>query len=649
MTNEAKETAIKYLTGDLTSTANPEQILFDDFFEEANNFEQELSSYFDYGYINIDEKLIQGKTSKGENLDLYVGQGAYYKDQAQTIVSYFIFIIDNKYNIKQVIKQFSNGNDIDNLAYGLNIGEDGKFFYTTRNLNDYKWYLYLLNNFLVKPTSQENYEVVIRQIYEIPYDYANYSIESIDTITKHPQNARYLMIARAINYGSGNTKSEFLINEFTINVGSPNEFINIPMATTELFTYEYVLDIIASWDEDFKILFKAVGLYEVNLNDNRIPFLLEKGFNDDNVSFYAFNNLPDQEGYANFILKDLNTAYYSRSTSEASTPIINTLYKVNLNNKTNSLIATISDISSPRIAGIRLAIINNNIFTFYSENNDFYVGIIINDTIQPTIIPNFVPGTPGDLDEVLFSFNPSNVFNLYSLSIQTTKGNKCYVANIVLVDEDNNQPYINETTLVPYFTKLYDENGDLIFARTLYNKTINGQTTTSSVQIPNQFLNEVQVENEKLMGNTYQEIIDENQTFTKNQYEEVYLNFANTWTMQNQNDPNNIILNIPGATRFNQSTSGTTDYDDCKATKFRLNFNDDTNAIYSFSSGDIVQIDNVPPYTYRYTWDVYVPINKTILSIDIISEDEQTIFQTIGNLNLEGGKLYELTQDVYVV
>ena len=96
MTNEAKETAIKYLTGDLTSTANPEQILFDDFFEEANNFEQELSSYFDYGYINIEEKLIQGKTSKGENLDLYVGQGAYYKDQEQTIVSYFVFIIDNK-------------------------------------------------------------------------------------------------------------------------------------------------------------------------------------------------------------------------------------------------------------------------------------------------------------------------------------------------------------------------------------------------------------------------------------------------------------------------------------------------------------------------------------------------------------------------
>ena len=172
--------------------------------------------------------------------------------------------------------------------------------------------------------------------------------------------------------------------------------------------------------------------------------------------------MPDQEGYANFILKDLNTAYYSRSTTYAQTPIINTLYKVNLNNKTSSLIATINDTSSPRISGIRLAIINNNIFTFYSENNDFYVGIIINDTIQPTIIPNFVPGTPGDLDEVLFSFNPSNVFNLYSLSIQTTKGNKCYVANIVIVDEDNNQPYINETTLVPYFTKLYDENGDFL-------------------------------------------------------------------------------------------------------------------------------------------------------------------------------------------
>lgn len=648
MTDEAKEQAIKYLTGKIVPTQNPEQIMFDDFYEETNNFEQNLNSYFDYGVAGFEEKLIQGKTAKGENLNLYASVGYYWADANHSTTKSFIFITDNKYNVVQVITKFSNGQELPYL-YNLTVGNDGKFFFTEYDTITLKWNLYLLNNFLIKQPIQENYEVIIRQIYEIPYDYTNYYIQDINVIIKHPQNARYLIIARVINYGSGNTKSEFSINEFTINVGSPNEFINIPMATTELFDYGYTSDIVTSWGNDDRILFKAVGMYEINQNDDRIPILLEKKYTEDNVSFYAFSNLPQQVGYATFLLDDINTGYYSWSSDYSTTPVTNKLYKVNLNTKTASTITTITDNSTIKILGIRTAIINNNVFTFYSENNIYYVGILIGNSIQATAIPDFDPGTAGSSGEVLFSYNPSNVFNLYSLSIQTLNGNKCYVANIIIVDEDNNQPYIDKNVLVPLLSKLYDEDGNLIYTRTLYNKTINGQTTTSSVQVPNQFLNDIVIDEQTLVGETYQNIIEQNQAFTKNQYEEVYVNFANTWNMINKNDANNPILNPSGASRFNQSSSGIIDYEDCQALKYRINYSDDTSRTFTFESSEITQIDNVPPFTYRYTWNVYNPTEKQILSIDIISNDEQTTFQTIDNLNLGSGKLYTLTQDVYVV
>ena len=87
----------------------------------------------------------------------------------------------------------------------------------------------------------------------------------------------------------------------------------------------------------------------------------------------------------------------------------------------------------------------------------------------------------------------------------------------------------------------------------------------------------------------------------------------------------------------------------CQATKYRINYSDDTTMINNFGAGQIVNLSPQPPFKYTYTWNVYAPSNKTILSIDIISEDEQTIYQTITDLDFEQNKLYTLTQDVYVV
>ena len=105
-------------------------------------------------------------------------------------------------------------------------------------------------------------------------------------------------------------------------------------------------------------------------------------------------------------------------------------------------------------------------------------------------------------------------------------GDYINIAKIPYIDKYNNQPYFKYKSLVPYFGKLYDSNNNLIFARTLYNKSINGQTTTSSVLVPNLYLNDITIGGEKLVGKTYLEMIDQDEEIGKNEYEELFVNFA---------------------------------------------------------------------------------------------------------------------------
>ena len=236
-----------------------------------------------------------------------------------------------------------------------------------------------------------------------------------------------------------------------------------------------------------------------------------------------------------------------------------------------------------------------------------------------------------------------------------------FIRETVFIHEQGFVDEVDDKDKIATHLVLYDENDKKIFARTLYNKNINGPTTTSIVQVPNQFLNDITIAKQHLGGRTYYILTTNDEPFTKNQYEEVYVNFANTWRMINQNDNNNPIINIAGASRFNQAISqatavpGEPDYDgvyeyaNSWTCYYRINYSDDTYLDRYFLEEDITIEDLQPPYTRRYFMNLIAPTDKTITSIQILSTDKQTVYQTITGLNLQAGKYYELTQDVYVV
>ena len=159
MTFRYKQMAMKWLTGKMNIVPKVNSVLFEEFTSNENKLETLMNGlYFPFGY---DIKgVVQGKTTDNDNIEYSVLYGD-YQDEQQNKLYGFIMILDQEYNAKQIIKQYSNGEYFGNII-SLNVGNDGRFYMVEQDNNDYYRFV-LLNNILVKSPSEENYQVVQRQ------------------------------------------------------------------------------------------------------------------------------------------------------------------------------------------------------------------------------------------------------------------------------------------------------------------------------------------------------------------------------------------------------------------------------------------------------------------------------------------------------
>lgn len=633
MTDTFKDTTMEYLVGKLVAQQSPNQVYFEQDKSLKNDFQTEMENSFQYGFT-IDGK-IQGKSNNNEGLNYSIVFGKYKKNAADSYAQSFMVIIDDNYNIIQTITKYSNNENFGKIL-GLNVGEDGRFFALEKDTNGYYRFV-LMNNIVAKLPSQENYQVVQRQTYRVSdqtyFESGTGIVEHVEII-KHPDSARYVVWGFLSNY------DQIKCLEFVINVGAENEWNYVGGFTDYVFFQNPVYDWYINWDDQDRFLVNIRILNESTYEGETSIYYsqLIKNYTDTKFSYIeSFPSLisgiqsTSTIDYKQIVFKDANTTYSSIS-------IDNKYYL--FKNKIKPALIEIQMPEPTNLKGYHLLEKNGNIFVVYQNGSTTYAGLIIDDNIFGTEIDDFNANKTLNIEGI------TNVFNLYTLYVQM--GDYINIFKIPYLDLRNNQSYIDTTTLVPYFGKLYDNNGNLLFVRTLYNKYVSGQTTTSVIQIPNQYLNNITIQNEKLIGKTYCELNDDNETFEKNQYEEVFVNFANTLNMINENIEENPILNVAGATRLNQSISNTNDYEDTQATKFKVNYADGTSMINNFLA---TQIELLPDETrkYRYTWQVFNPQENEILSIDIISEDETTTYQHITDIELDPGKLYTLTQDVYMI
>ena len=451
-------------------------------------------------------------------------------------------------------------------------------------------------------------------------------------------------------FGGTNTTSTGrlpIVVELTINVGTDNDWKLFEGDSSFDSSVSYsVIDIWQNWDSQNNLDFQMIGFAGTEKGQ-----LCVFSKEDTTISLNTINM---------FLPVSNETIKKSSAKIQQKNDFYSIIYSIYNNNRNSKFqIFHIYDNLSSRLYSQKINLTN------YSSNNDYsyfdiktygydisvvalcakatstyilYIGRIANNQVYLVEKDNINQPIP---NPIVF-YNVTKQFNLYNYQFQLW--NKLY-STLEIYNESNYNglPYQGLDSMVPNSGILYNSSNIPIFARNLYNKTISGRTTQSTIEVPNTYLNDDIISKEDLIGKTNSILISNNQTITKNIYETLNINFINALQIRNDNDESNSILNPVGASRLNNSISETTDYDNTKALKLKFNYSDGTSNIIQLNP---IQIDKISNTSYMYDVDIYVP--KSITNIQIISNDENTVYQTITS-TFEVGKFYNITQMVEIV
>lgn len=622
MTQDYKDNLLKYLTGNISSESGNNIPSFDD--DEvlnkniAENIKTILTDEQNANYV-----IALGKIYN-EIYESYLIYG-YYKDTSENYYG-FIYLVDSDLNEIQMITEFASGTklfpitalnqDENNNMYGLSYSID-QVEMTTKVL--------LFNNIFSSGQTTGVYKAILRNDYIVPYNY-NQEPYRQNRITKSPDGATYYIVL------SEDNKEKFV--RFTINVGSTNEWVVATIPYGFYARFDVRLDK-SSGNEILKF-------YGINTASPSSYY--EYNINGDIATQVKSIQLPYIAQFLSQVyVKDLNNIYLFISYTTAGYAGI---YKVNGNQLKKIFQMDLEPSGTTyKICYGTLFEINGGLFFYLNKKGTYesqlYLAFIKEDN---TIVITDIGQYDGiDLFSSFYSYvdfyyknnyNLVNIYVPYYSSINTTKK---FTLDYNSVNY-NGEEYENTNSLNPTKARIYDNNDKIIFARNLYNKTINANTTISTVNIPNTNLNDVTIYKQSLIGETNYVLMNNQESITKNIYENLNINFYNTLKMINNNDIDNPIFNQNGSNRINSSVSKLNDYDNTKATKIKINYSDNTTKI--------LNIEFYPIQNYYYTkFSIY--IDKLISSIDFISNDEETIYNTI-RPNFIVGKYYTINQSVRI-
>lgn len=637
MTQDFKKNIFNWFIGKFEPTNKPENVPNIELLEEtSNNWGQELKDFFENEDFTIKD-IIQTRVQEN-NLDYVVAYGTYGENS-----NGFVAIINQRNQLEQVITEFSTGTLLREFL-SLNVGNDGLFYGIDKNEENVRRFI-LLNNIVVKNQNQTNFQIVLRNSYIISSSSQSSSAD-IAGIKKDPNNANYLI------YGTTNNSKPFA-TALTINVGSENEWTDYAYSSS-VYT-AFVQDAyISDWE---KMFFKLGAISFTTSNSN--AYYGEYSITSEETTVLIRNHIveitPYAYGFGSMIMYNDNTtyiSYYERSETEF-------IFKLNLSmiDTYNSLLLPIlSYDTDPALLGSRIQakIANNNIYALVpvyesspsGDHSLYFCHVLDSTNVLMTKIKDLdINGIPNSY------FYISNQFNLYNYNFidfdSSINSINLYIGEEVFNPNNyNGQSFLGFNSMVPNSGIFRDVDGTIVFARDLYNKSINDNLTISTIQIPNTSLNDRIIRYNELLSETNGILnnIQNSSDWEKNIYETINVNFINYLNIINKNNISDEIVNLNGASRLNNSISQDKDYDDVKGVKYKINYLDKTNKIYSFSDS---QIKTISDFSAIYEFVIY--LYKPIANVEIISNDEETVYQVINISNLETGKYYKISQKVEII
>lgn len=639
MTEEYKNNILAYLVGKLPQEEKKDIPQFNNWEVNNSGIRSQIANKLN---IASNFVIIYNNLSSNSN-DLILIYGRYIEDNNNNP---FIAIMSKDGVILQVITTFSSGSKLFNIV-GMQIDDDNSIYAVSSEMadNGKTVRILFLNNIFLSNSEKGTFYIKIKKSYICPLDFwmgtvnpSKYRITKGDTDT-------YFLIGYPQTQSSSTSTT---IVKFKINAGSENEWNSYTIENSGLDRILFSTSVNKTNDN---IYFRIYGFDWLNDKPQYSEYLLSP---DGNLILEKSIKFEFELSYSG-----CQVMYYSENNKFLVVQDLTNKRSLLYNLKNNELIQI--DTLNWRAyneeiirGGFYLQEINNTLFvTKFLVNNEtipatnIYLGIIKNNKVYYESETQKRNDSMLSIreDTIRTSTYILNNYNLFDIFIESNYNNdveNTYLNKTHLIYNNNNNyngvPYTNINSMVPNYGILYNNSNIPVFARNLYNKTITGRTTQSTVEVPNTYLNDVVISKQNLLSETNSILISNNQTITKNIYETLNINFINTLQIRNDNDDANPILNPIGASRLNNSISNLADYENAKMSKYRINYSDNTNRI----------INNIwAPIGNFYRTIINIYVNKEINSIDFISDDENTIYCSISPI-LEINKIYKIKQDVYI-
>ena len=655
MTDEAKLQLLNYVVNNIEPTVpNDDEIFLEQGEIDSNTFLNKIFSllpenttawrYHFEGMIEANELT--------SNLSILYG-GLHYTIDGTTYTDIgLILLLDENFNIVKGITKYSSGTYL-RYIQEMRQAEDGTFYliddivgtaFTTGNQSKTSQKRFVMtNNFTFKSQLTDDYEVVLRISYIFGSTYRNFYCKEM---IKDGNSSHYIFFGQAYNDNT-NTFNDMRIIELKVNVGMPNEWTMLYQAENTAFGGAIAL--FEDTEEVSNVKFRAIcsSLY----TDSRSLECVSKTYTGNVVrnSIISFDFRPLIDSYdleKQCVFLSYDDVYFIQNNQHVGLSGITEtkqigLYKYSFDTNTKTTIYenSLGNYDFCNIENLYITKCNTDIYLTYCNNitnssyADYYFQRLVNDTFAPIQIA----------ENKLYFYNQISLFvkasfNLLQIFIYGIENRQADFQYYIKEDYNslnyNGTPYIDYDCLVSKKGQIYSEN-KIVFARNLYNKYINNATTMSTIQIPNNYLNGINLDLKKLISNTNFDICNESNITNKNIYEMVFVNYINTISVLDE-DTGETYNDTANYVNTNINTGTETNCNNTFIGKVRINF--------STPQVQLIQWTwNVDHYETSFT--IYT--SQIPSSIEFISNDETTTYIT-KILEFEANKFYTISQKLRI-
>lgn len=645
MTDETKLEILNYVVNNIEPT-DPN---YDEIFLEQTEISRDEwinfipSSWDSFRY----EGMVAGNELTTNLTVLYGG----YKDANNNSYG-IITLVDENFNPIKTIYEYSSGTKLRYIQY-MKQAEDGTFYFVDDNVyshinqpnveNSQKRFV-MTNNFTLINQLSGDYDVILRKSYIFGDSYKNFYCKNM---YKDEYSSSYILFGVGTDTDTHNIFRRLRIIGLKIQVGMSNEWTMYYDDTDNATTFGSAIAVFDGENVKFRCL--CVSVYQSHRTIDCISKTYTGSVQRNSITTFSYRPYIDDADYKKqSVFINYDEVYFVQNNQRwgktgVMRPKYIGLYKYNFNTQiTNTIYEKyLGDYDYCNLEAIYIDRCNTDLYIQYNTNinndtkADYYFQRLVNNEWKPILIET----------QQNFRYNRRTIyiksnFNLLQIYLYVTTPLEDSWFQY-LIKEDYNQFNYNGTSYIGYDTlvskkgQIYSNN-KLVFARNLYNKNIYQNSCVSTIQVPNNYLNGIQLDLKKLISNTDFDICNENNITDKNIYEMMFVNYINTITCIDE-DTNTIYGNTANYINENINTGTKTNYDNTKMSKVRINFTTPQIQLINWTW-------NVDHYETKFT--IYT--DEVPTSIEFISNDETTTYLTKQIEGLETNKYYTISQKIRI-